>query len=590
MQFTQRTHTCGALRAANTGETVTLNGWVDGRRDLGGMIFIDLRDRYGLTQVVFAPQHNAEVHEQAHELRSEYVLSVTGTVQARPEGMANDEMPTGGIEVIVDAFEILNRSEIPPFEIEDDVDAYEDLRLKYRYLDLRRPVLQKNLLLRSKVYQVVHRYFDEHDFVEIETPVLMKSTPEGARDYLVPSRIHAGRFYALPQSPQTYKQLLMVSGFDRYMQIVKCFRDEDLRADRQPEFTQIDLEMSFVHAQDVYRLIEGLIQRMLKETLDVDLELPIPVMDYYEALERYGSDKPDLRFDMELVTLSDVLRGAEFKVFSGALEKDGIVSGINVKGRAEEFSRKKLDEVTERAKALGMGGLVWMKAADGGLTSPIAKFLSDEQLAGIRESMAAEDGDLILIVADARRKLALEALGTLRVELAKELDLVDRRAHRLLWVVDFPLFQWDDETQRYYAEHHPFTGPKPEDIPLLDSDPLRARADCYDLVWNGSEVGSGSIRIHDSALQAKIFSVLGLSEKEIEEKFGFLINAFRYGAPPHGGIALGLDRIITLLAGITSIREVIAFPKTNSALSLMDGAPSHPSAEQLKELHIELRK
>jgi len=590
MQFTQRTHTCGALRAANTGETVTLNGWVDGRRDLGGMIFIDLRDRYGLTQVVFAPQHNAEVHEQAHELRSEYVLSVTGTVQARPEGMANDEMPTGGIEVIVDAFEILNRSEIPPFEIEDDVDAYEDLRLKYRYLDLRRPVLQKNLLLRSKVYQVVHRYFDEHDFVEIETPVLMKSTPEGARDYLVPSRIHAGRFYALPQSPQTYKQLLMVSGFDRYMQIVKCFRDEDLRADRQPEFTQIDLEMSFVHAQDVYRLIEGLIQRMLKETLHVDLELPIPVMDYYEALERYGSDKPDLRFDMELVTLSDVLRGAEFKVFSGALEKDGIVSGINVKGRAEEFSRKKLDEVTERAKALGMGGLVWMKAADGGLTSPIAKFLSDEQLAGIRESMAAEDGDLILIVADARRKLALEALGTLRVELAKELDLVDRRAHRLLWVVDFPLFQWDDETQRYYAEHHPFTGPKPEDIPLLDSDPLRARADCYDLVWNGSEVGSGSIRIHDSALQAKIFSVLGLSEKEIEEKFGFLINAFRYGAPPHGGIALGLDRIITLLAGITSIREVIAFPKTNSALSLMDGAPSHPSADQLKELHIELRK
>ena len=590
MQFTQRTHTCGALRAANTGETVTLNGWVDGRRDLGGMIFIDLRDRYGLTQVVFAPQHNAEVHEQAHELRSEYVLSVTGTVRERPEGMANDEMPTGGIEVIVDAFEILNRADIPPFEIEDDVDAYEDLRLKYRYLDLRRPVLQKNLLLRSKVYQVVHRYFDEHDFVEIETPVLMKSTPEGARDYLVPSRIHAGRFYALPQSPQTYKQLLMVSGFDRYMQIVKCFRDEDLRADRQPEFTQIDLEMSFVHAEDVYRLIEGLIARMLKETLDVDLELPIPVMDYYEALERYGSDKPDLRFDMELVTLSDVLRGAEFKVFSGALEKDGIVSGINVKGRAEEFSRKKLDEVTERAKALGMGGLVWMKAADGGLTSPIAKFLSDGQITGIRESMAAEDGDLILIVADARRKLALEALGTLRVELAKELDLIDRTAHRLLWVVDFPLFQWDDETQRYYAEHHPFTGPKPEDIPLLDSDPLRARADCYDLVWNGSEVGSGSIRIHDSALQAKIFSVLGLSEKEIEEKFGFLINAFRYGAPPHGGIALGLDRIITLLAGITSIREVIAFPKTNSALSLMDGAPSHPSADQLKELHIELRK
>ncbi|MBN1448875.1 MAG: aspartate--tRNA ligase [Bacteroidetes bacterium] len=590
MQFTQRTHTCGALRAANTGETVTLNGWVDGRRDLGGMIFIDLRDRYGLTQVVFAPQHNTAVHKQAHELRAEYVLSITGTVQPRPEGMANADMPTGEIEVIVDSFEILNRSDIPPFTIEDDVDAFEDLRLRYRYLDLRRPVLQKHLLLRSKVYQVVHRYFDEHDFIEIETPVLMKSTPEGARDFLVPSRIHAGKFYALPQSPQTYKQLLMVAGFDRYVQIVKCFRDEDFRADRQPEFTQIDLEMSFIRAEDIYRLIEGLMQRMLKETIGVDLALPLPVLDYYEALERYGSDKPDLRFGMELVTLNHVVRGAEFKVFSDALEAGGIVSGISVKGRAEEFSRRKLDELTERAKDLGMGGLVWMKAAGGGLTSPVAKFLTDDMIAGIRESMQTEDGDLILIVADARRKLALEALGTLRVELGKELDLVDRTAHRLLWVVDFPLFQWDDETQRFYAEHHPFTGPKPEDVPLLDSDPGAARADCYDLVWNGSEVGSGSIRIHDSALQAKIFSILGLPEAEISEKFGFLIDAFRFGAPPHGGCALGLDRIVTLLAGISSIREVIAFPKTNKALSLMDGSPSTVSPDQLGELHIDLRK
>lgn len=590
MTYSQRTHTCGQLRSDHIGQTITLNGWVDGRRDLGGMIFIDLRDRYGLTQVVFAPQHDEEIHERAHELRSEFVLSVTGTVQARPDGMANDDMPTGTVEVIVDAFEILNASEITPFEIEDDVDAHEDLRLRYRYLDLRRPTLQKNLLLRHKVYQVVHRYFDAEDFIEIETPVLMKSTPEGARDYLVPSRVHAGRFYALPQSPQTYKQLLMVAGFDRYVQIVKCFRDEDLRADRQPEFTQIDMEMSFVKSADVYRLMEGLIQKLLRETLDVDLELPIPVMDYFEALERYGSDKPDLRFGMELVTLNDAVRGAEFKVFSSVLDGEGIISGINVKDQAEAFSRKKLDELTDRAKALGMGGLVWMKAADGSLTSPIAKFLSDDMLAGIRTAMNAEDGDLILIVADTRRKLALEAIGTLRLELGRELDLIDNTAHKLLWVIDFPLFQWDDETERFYAEHHPFTSPKPSDIALLDSDPAAARADCYDLVWNGNEVGSGSIRIHDSALQAKIFEVLGLSKEEIQEKFGFLIDAFRYGAPPHGGMALGLDRIITILSGIQSIREVIAFPKTNSALSLMDGSPSRVSEDQLKELHINLRK
>jgi aspartyl-tRNA synthetase len=590
MQFTQRTHTCGALRSDHIGQSVTLNGWVDGRRDLGGMIFIDLRDRYGLSQVVFAPQHNETVHAEAHELRSEYVLSITGTVQARPEGMANADMPTGEIEVIVDSFEILNPSEITPFEIEDDVDAHEDLRLRYRYLDLRRPTLQKHLIMRHRVAQIVHRYFDERDFIEIETPVLMKSTPEGARDYLVPSRVHDGKFYALPQSPQTYKQLLMVAGFDRYVQIVKCFRDEDLRADRQPEFTQIDLEMSFVRPADIYALIEGFVHRVLKEAVGVELQLPIPVMDYYEALERFGSDKPDLRFDMELRTLNDTVRGAEFKVFSDVLAGDGIISGINVKGQAEAFSRKKLDEITERAKALGMGGLVWMKAGDGSLTSPVAKFLNADMLSGIREAMDAADGDLLLIVADTRRKRALEALGTLRLELARQLDLIDRNAHRLVWIVDFPLFQWDDETQRYYAEHHPFTSPKPEDIALLDSDPAAARADCYDLVWNGNEVGSGSIRIHDSALQSKIFSVLGLSSEEIDEKFGFLINAFRYGAPPHGGMALGLDRIITILAGIGSIRDVIAFPKTNSALSLMDSSPSPVSEEQLKELHIRLRR
>ena len=589
MTFTKRTHTCGELRSIHVGHTVTLNGWVDGRRNLGGMIFVDLRDRYGLAQVVFAPDHDAAVHEQAVGLRAEYVLSVTGTVRPRPDGMANPDMPTGAVEVIVDAFEILTASEIPPFEIEDDVDANEDLRLKYRYLDLRRPVLQKNLLLRHRITQVVHRYFDAHDFVEIETPVLMKSTPEGARDYLVPSRVHAGKFYALPQSPQTYKQLLMVAGFDRYVQIVKCFRDDDMRADRQHEFTQIDLEMSFVQAEDIYALIEGFARQLLAETVGVTLELPIPRLDYFEALERYGSDKPDLRFGLELVTLDAVVRDSEFAVFSSALADGGIVTAINVKGRAEEFSRKKLDELTERAKALGLGGLAWMKSVDGGWNSPIAKFLSDAQREGIRAAMGAVDGDLVLIAADRRRKTALEAMGTLRLQLGRELGLIDPATHRLLWVTDFPLFQWDEDEQRYYAEHHPFTSPKASDLALLDSDPAAARADCYDLVWNGNEVGSGSIRIHNGDLQSKIFSILGLSQEEIDEKFGFLINAFRYGAPPHGGIALGLDRITTILAGLSSIRDVIAFPKTNNALSLMDGSPSPAAEAQLKELHISVR-
>jgi len=589
MMFTKRTHTCGELRATNAGITVTLNGWVDGRRDLGGMIFIDLRDRFGITQVVFAPQHNVDVHERAHELKSEYVLTVTGRVQTRPADMANATMATGEIEVIVDTFDVLATSDVTPFEIKDDVEAHEDLRLKYRYLDLRRPVLQNNLVLRHRVYQIVHRYFDEHRFIEVETPVLMKSTPEGARDYLVPSRVHPGRFFALPQSPQQYKQLLMVAGLDRYMQIVKCFRDEDLRADRQPEFTQIDVEMSFVTAEDIHRLIEGLIARILKDIHDIELSLPLPVLDYYQALERYGTDKPDIRFGMEMVTLDDVLRQTEFKVFRDALERGGIVTGMKLTGVLAEFSRKKLDEATHRAKSLGMGGLVWLKCENGTLSGPAAKFLDSGVQAALREALNASDGDLLLILADADRRAALAAMGTLRLELARELDLIDRNAHGLLWVVDFPLFQWDDGTQRFYAEHHPFTSPKTEDIPLLDHSPARARADCYDLVWNGNEAGSGSIRIHDAALQARIFSILGMSKEEIDEKFGFLINAFRYGAPPHGGIALGLDRIISILAGLTSIRDVIAFPKTNSALSLMDESPARVSDAQLRELHIALR-
>ncbi|MBI5646620.1 MAG: aspartate--tRNA ligase [Ignavibacteriae bacterium] len=588
MIFDRRTHTCGQLRGGDAGKTVTVNGWVNVRRDLGGMIFIDLRDRYGITQIVFTPQENADVHARAHELRSEYVLSVTGRVQPRPAGTVNAAMPTGEVEIVAERFQVLNTSEVTPFEILDDVDANEDLRLKYRYLDLRRPILQKNLLLRSRVTQTVHRYFDEQQFVEIETPVLMKSTPEGARDYLVPSRVHEGRFYALPQSPQTYKQLLMVAGFDRYVQIVKCFRDEDLRADRQPEFTQIDLEMSFVQRDDIFLVIEGLIARILNEAAGVTLALPLPRIDYYEALTKYGSDKPDLRFGMELHTLNDIVAGSEFAVFSAAIAAGGVVTGINVKGKSD-FSRKKRDELTERAKALGLGGLAWLKAAEGALQGPITKFLTPDVLDSIRAELGAEDGDLLLFAADARRRTALTALGTLRLELGRELGLVDPATHALAWIVDFPLFQYDDEAQRWVAEHHPFTGPHPSDEHLLDTDPAAVRADCYDLVWNGNEVGSGSIRIHNSELQSKVFRTLGLPEEEIQEKFGFLINAFKYGAPPHGGIALGLDRIITILLGIPSIRDVIAFPKTNSALSLMDNSPSHVSEQQLRELHIQIR-
>ncbi|MDH7516087.1 MAG: aspartate--tRNA ligase [Bacteroidota bacterium] len=583
--MTKRTHTCGELRREHTGTTATLNGWVHGRRDLGGMIFIDLRDRYGVTQVVFEPHHAPEACAAAKELRPEFVVSVTGVVRKRPAGSENPRLSTGDIEILADRFEILNRSEVPPFEIRDDVDANEDLRLKYRYLDLRRPVLMRNLLLRHKVYQVIHRYFDGLGFVEIETPVLMKSTPEGARDYLVPSRVHPGKFYALPQSPQTYKQLLMVAGFDRYVQVVKCFRDEDLRADRQPEFTQIDLEMAFVTREDVFAVVEGLVERLLAGILGVSVTLPFERMHYDAALERYGTDKPDTRFGMELHTLTDIMRGTAFTIFAAAVEAGGIVTGMNVRGGAG-LSRKQLDALNDRAKALGLGGLVWVKVEDGGLHSPAAKFLEEGRLNAAARELDAAAGDLLLLAASPERRKALTALGTLRLELGRERGLIDTSAHRLLWVVDFPLFQYDEESGRWVAEHHPFTGLYPSDVPMLDKDPGAVRADCYDLVWNGNEIGSGSIRIHDAELQRKVFRVLGLSEEEIRGKFGFLIEAFRYGAPPHGGIALGLDRIVAILAGTPSIRDVIAFPKTNSALSLMDGAPSEVSAEQLRELHI----
>jgi aspartyl-tRNA synthetase len=588
MIFTKRTHTCGELRAENIENRVTLNGWVDGHRNLGGMLFVDMRDRYGLTQVVFAPQYLPDLLEQAKELRSEFVVSVTGTVRHRGEGHTNPNLPTGEVEVVADSLEILTRSEVPPFEITDDVDANEDLRLKYRYLDLRRPILQKNFMLRHRLYQIVHRYFDRHGFLEIETPVLMKSTPEGARDYLVPSRIHHGKFYALPQSPQTYKQLLMVSGFDRYVQIVKCFRDEDLRADRQPEFTQIDVEMSFVQQDDVLGIIEGLIAEIFTDVLGREFPLPIPRMDYNDAIASYGSDKPDLRFGMPIVQLSDTFAGSEFKVFADVVAQGGIVAGLRVEGRADH-SRKQLDTLTQRAKDLGLGGLSWMKVGETEIQSPIAKFLSPDALAAIRSKMGAEPNDLLLIAGDTQRLRLFTALGALRLELGRDLGLIAPDSHALLWVVNFPLFQYDAEQNRWLAEHHAFTGPKADDLPLLDSDPGEVHADCYDLVWNGSELASGSIRIHDSALQAKVFSIMGLEEADIREKFGYLLDAFKYGAPPHGGIALGLDRMVTILAGLSSIRDVIAFPKTNSALSLMDSSPSPVSEDQLKELHITIR-
>lgn len=572
------------MRASDVGKTVTLTGWVDTRRNLGGVVFIDLRDRFGKTQVVFNPQLSPDIHDMATSLRSEFVISVTGTVELRPE--ANPEMATGTIDVIGSELSILNRAETPPFHIDDDIDASEDIRLKYRYLDLRRPILQRNLLLRHKMYQLVHRHFDELNFIEVETPVLMKSTPEGARDYLVPSRVQRGKFYALPQSPQTYKQLLMVSGFDRYVQIVKCFRDEDLRADRQPEFTQIDVEMSFVDEDDVQAVTEGLMQLLFKELKGIDIPLPLPRLTYKQAMELYGSDKPDLRFDMKITTVSDLVKDSGFKVFSESVKNGGVVAGIAVPG-ASAFSRSQLDNLVDYAKSLGAGGLAYIKWTEKGLESSIEKFLGKELLEKIANAMDARKGDLMLFASDTWQN-AYAILGALRLELARRLNLIDETKWNLLWVTEFPLLEWSEEEQRHVAVHHPFTSPHPDDIALLDSDPGKARARAYDLVLNGTEIAGGSIRIHDSALQQKVFTLLGIGPEEANKKFGFLLNAFKYGAPPHGGIAFGFDRIAMLLTGSKSIREVIAFPKTASAVSLMDDAPSEVDEQQLKELHIKI--
>lgn len=594
MGFSIRTHTCGELGEKNTGEKVVLNGWVDRRRDLGGLIFIWLRDRYGITQIVFSQgdasaeqETSKDSYELAKKLRSEFVISIEGKVRKRPNDAINNELKTGKIDVLAEQLNILNEAETPPFAIKDKTDAFEDLRLKYRYLDLRRPTLQRVLLLRHRMYQIVRKYFDTNNFVEIETPVLMKSTPEGARDYLVPSRVHKGKFYALPQSPQQYKQLLMVSGFDRYFQIVKCFRDEDLRADRQPEFTQIDVEMSFITMEEVFSIVEGLMKILFKEIWDIDLLSSLTRLSYEDAMTKYGSDKPDLRFGMELFSLNEIFKKSDFKVFKEPINSNGIVTGIVAPGCAS-FSRSQIDGLTNFVKGLGAKGLVWFKVAENGIESPTAKFLNEEEKENLVSIFMAKPNDLVLILAGERNS-TLNQMGSLRLELAKRLELIKPGTPpSLLWITDFPLFEYDHETKRFYAMHHPFTSPKLEEIDLLEKNPGKIKAQAYDLVLNGSEIAGGSIRIHNSELQSKMFRALGISDEDAYQKFGFLINAFKYGAPPHGGIAFGFDRMVMLFAGIDSIRDTIAFPKTASAMSLMDECPSSVSEEQLKELHIRL--
>ena len=589
MDFKIRTHTCNDLRESNIGDSVVLNGWVDNRRDLGGVIFIDLRDRYGITQIVFEPSFNKDTHELGKVLRSEYVISVEGTVRKRPDGTENSNLATGNVDVMINKLIILNEAKTPPFPIKDNIDVSEEIRLKYRYLDLRRSRMQNNMLIRHKFYQIARKYFDENNFIEVETPVLMKSTPEGARDFLVPSRLHKGSFYALPQSPQTYKQLLMVSGYDRYFQIVKCFRDEDLRADRQPEFTQIDVEMSFINEEIIYQMVEGLMKKLFKEIKDEDLTLPLKRLTYQEAMEKFGSDKPDTRYGMEMVTLNNVFSKTEFKVFKDTLDNGGIITSLLAK-ECGNYTRNQLDVLTEYVKKLGAGGLIWMRVKEDGLEAPISKFLTDEEKNNIISSLNAKVGDLVLILSGTKHK-ALPIMGNLRLEMAKRLNLSQNlKGDELIWVTKFPLFEWDEETQRLYAMHHPFTSPQNSDIEYIESEPLKVHARAYDLVMNGNEIAGGSIRIFNSELQAKMFKALGISDEEAKEKFGFLMNAFQYGAPPHGGIAFGLDRMVMLFTNENSIRDLIAFPKTTSGLSLMDEAPSMVNDEQLRELHIRLRK
>ncbi|MHB2149195.1 aspartate--tRNA ligase [Calditrichota bacterium LG25] len=583
----KRTFTCGELDERLISKTVVLNGWVNKWRDHGGLIFIDLRDRYGLTQVVFNPQTNPRAYETAKHLRNEDVIAVEGIVAERPPEAVNPKMRTGKIEVHVQKLEILNKAKTTPFEINDQIEVSEDIRLKYRYLDLRRPRLQQNLIVRSEVYKIVRNFFYDEKFVEIETPFLMKSTPEGARDFLVPSRNFPGRFYALPQSPQTYKQLLMIAGYDRYFQIVKCFRDEDLRRDRQPEFTQIDVEMSFVDEDDVMDVSGRLIKILFKKILNVDVPLPIRKLSFKQAFETYGNDKPDLRFGFPIVTLNSVFERSEFKVFRSVVENGGRVAAIAIHP-ADGFSRKKIDRLTEDARQFGAKGLAYLIYNNNEFKGSVVKFLSQDERENLKQEMDLQNNSLVLIVAD-QYETTYSVLGQLRLKIAEELNLLDDQKFEFAWIVDFPLLEWSEEQNRYVARHHPFTSPRIDQLELLDTEPDKALARAYDLVLNGNEIAGGSIRIHQRALQEKMFEVLKIGKEEAEAKFGFLLQALEYGAPPHGGIAFGLDRLVMLLTGAASIRDVIAFPKTSSALSLMDGAPSEVSEEQLAELHIKVR-
>lgn len=583
----KRTHMCGVLTEKNIEEQVVLNGWVQKRRNLGGLIFCDIRDKTGIVQVVFNDKIPQELFEKADRLRSEYVVGVKGIVKERES--KNPDLATGGIEVFAEDLVIYSEADTPPIYIKDDDNVDDNLRLKYRYLDLRKHKMQQNLTFRHKLTKLARDYFDSQGFTEVETPMMIKSTPEGARDYLVPSRVSPGSFYALPQSPQMYKQLLMVAGTDRYMQIVKCFRDEDLRADRQPEFTQIDLEMSFVDQDDVIEIQEGFLKRVFKELMNIEIETPFPRISYQEAMERYGSDKPDTRFGFELKKLNDIVSGCEFKVFTDALAAGGDVRGICITGGASQYTRKKIDKLTEAIKSYGAKGMVWIKIEEDKIASSVNKFFSPEELGKIADVFEAKAGDLILIISD-KKQVVFDSLGFLRRHIAGEMGLLDDHQYNLLWVVDFPLYEYDEETGEYHAKHHPFTSPNPEDLDRLESDPGSVKAQAYDIVLNGVELGGGSIRIHDRNLQERMFRVLGLSQEEIDEKFGFLVEAFKYGAPPHGGLAYGLDRLVMLLTHQSSIREVIAFPKNQAAQCMVSQAPSPVSEEQLAELGIRLEK
>lgn len=581
----KRSHNCGELGKDLAGQQVVLCGWVAKRRDHGGLIFVDLRDRSGIVQVVADPDTAGASFKVAEDIRNEYVIKVSGKVALRDEATVNANIATGAIEVMAEEIEVLNAAKTPPFYIQDNIDTDENLRLKYRYLDLRRPEMQRNIILRHKVTKLMRDYLDTRNFLEIETPMLTKSTPEGARDYLVPSRLNPGKFYALPQSPQIFKQLLMVSGMERYFQIARCFRDEDLRADRQPEFTQLDMEMSFMEMDEILELMEGLIAYIFEGALGKKIQTPFQRLTWDEAMDRYGSDKPDLRFGMELINMVDAVKDSNFKVFNQVIENGGVVKAINVKGYAN-IPRRECDSLVDFVGIYGAKGLAWMQIQeDGSVKSPIAKFFSEEQLANILATAQAEAGDLVMFIAD-KPAVVAQALGALRIEMAKRRNLIDNDALAFAWVVDFPMFEYDEEEKRYVAMHHPFTSPRDEDLELLATDPGKVYAKAYDMVLNGTEIGGGSIRIHRRDVQKQIFSAIGLSDEEAQEKFGFMMNAFEYGAPPHGGLAFGLDRLIMIMAQRDSIRDVIAFPKTQSAACVMTQAPNDVDDKQLRELHI----